>query len=85
MKSEYICKTSITKSVEWHNTKKYIVLAFESTYYKLIVASNSMNEYILSLDVNEQLMIMVQKKQKVKERACQYLKQHLVNVTRPDK
>ena len=46
MKSEYICKTSITKSVEWHNTKKYILLTFESTYYKLIVASNSMNEYM---------------------------------------
>ena len=40
---------------------------------------------ILSFDVNEQLMIMVQTTHKVKERACPYLQRCLVNVTRPDK
>ena len=39
----------------------------------------------LSFDVNEQLMIMVQTTNKVKERARPYLQQRLVNVTRPDK
>ena len=39
---------------------------------------------ILSFDVNEQLIIMVQKTQKVKERARPCLQRRLVNVTRPD-
>ena len=42
-------------------------------------------KYILSYNVYEQLMIMVQKMHKVKERACPYLQRRLVNVTRPDK
>ena len=43
------------------------------------------HKYILSFDVNERLMIMVQKKYKVKERARLYWQRRLVNVTRPDK
>ena len=41
--------------------------------------------YILSFDDNEQLMIMVQKMHKVKERARPHLQRHLLNVTWPDK
>ena len=36
-----------------------------------------------SSDVIEQLMIMVQKMHKVKERACPYFPRHIVNVARP--
>ena len=42
-------------------------------------------DYILSFDVNEQLMLKVQKMRKVKERARWYVQRRLVNVTRPDK
>ena len=42
-------------------------------------------QYIISFDVNKQLMIMVQKTHKVKEGACPYLQRRLVNVTEPDK
>ena len=41
--------------------------------------------YILSFAVNEQLMIMIHKKYKVKERALPYLQWHPVKVTWPDK
>ena len=42
-------------------------------------------QYILSFDVNEQRMIMVQKTHKVKERTHPYLELRLVNVTKQDK
>ena len=43
-------------------------------------------KYILSFDVNEQLMVqMVQKTHEVKERARPYLQLRLVHVTKPDK
>ena len=42
-------------------------------------------KYILSFNVNEQLMIMVHTTHKVKERARLYLQRCFVNVTRPDK
>ena len=47
--------------------------------------TQSRTNNILSFDVNEQLMVIVQKTHKVKERGRLYLQQRLVNVTRPDK
>ena len=41
--------------------------------------------YIISFDVNEQLLIMVQKTHKVKETARQFLQRSPVNATWPDK
>ena len=38
-------------------------------------------QYILSFDVNEQLMIMLQKMHKEKERARLYTQWHIVKVT----
>ena len=41
--------------------------------------------YILSFDVNEQLITIVQKTHKVKERPRPHLQRRLVNVTKPEK
>ena len=39
--------------------------------------------YIFSLDVNEQLILVIQNTHEVKQRACPHLQRHLVSVTRP--
>ena len=48
------------------------------------LADSNIQHNIISFDVNEQLMIKVQKTHKVKVRARPYIQRHLVNVTRPD-
>ena len=47
--------------------------------------SSKDTKYILSFDINEQLMMMVQQMHTVKESMPTYLGWHLMNVTWPDK
>ena len=62
---DFISYNSLTPSLIQVNRSKYTVKD---------------TKYILSLNINKQLMIMVQKTHKLKERACPHLQRRLVNM-----